>query len=231
MSVNPQLDGIVALPVAEPAEPTNGHRVELAVAQPEAPTSAAATPRRVKPAWIGSLAVGVVALIASATLGFLTYSTAQERNATGAELAATRSDLKDTASKLQVANDEAATRLIVAKYVALYTHDQGKVHWDYQNFMRCHTFGACRTASQNLLNDLAHFQADRKGASVPADLVGADRDLGDALSSAYAATSQIVSAMDNLNISRFKAGISKLQAAMLSLGKVETAIGGELNTL
>lgn len=222
MSANPEVEEIVALPLAEPAaESTNGHAA-VAV-EPRA--------RKRRPPWVGSLSVGVVALIASGTLGYVTYATTQERNATQAALAATRGDLNDTQNKLEVANNDAATRLVTAKYVALYTHDQGKVHWDYQTFMRCNTFGACRTASQNLLNDLAQFQADRKAANVPVDLVGADRDLGDALSSASAATAQIVSAMDSGNISRFKAGITKLQAAMLSLGKVETAIGGELNTL
>ena len=222
MSANPQVEDIVALPLAaEPAvEPANGHAAVVA-------TAPAGQKRR--PAWVGSLAVGVVGLIASGTLGYVSYSTSQERNATQAALAATQGQLASTKSQLDAANSDAATRLITAKYVAMYTKDQGKVRWDYQNISRCNSFGSCRTASQNLMNDLAQFQADRKAANVPADLLGTDRDLGDALSSAYAAAAQVVSGMDNLNVKAIEAGFSKLQAAMLSLAKVETALGGQLS--
>jgi hypothetical protein len=233
MSTNPELNEIVTLPVAEPApEPTNGHRAELAVAQePEAPPipAVAAPAKRSRPSWRGSLAVGVVALIASGSLGYLLYSTTQERNATQVALAGTQAQLKDSQTKLELANSDAATKLITAKYVALYTKDQGRVQIDYETFMRCNSFGACRTASQNLVNDIGQFQSDRKAANVPTELVGADRDLGDALSSAYAAAAQIVSAMDSASVSRFTAGIKKLDAAMLALGKVQFGIGGQLS--
>ena len=230
-----EVDRYVAVPEAEPAaEPTNGHRAELAVAQqqPEAapiPAVAALPAKRSRPSWRGALAVGVIAIIASGSLGYLLYAATQERNATQVALAGTQEKLKDSQTKLEVASGDAATKLITAKYVALYTRDQGRVQMDYQSFTLCNTFGACRTASQNLVNDIGQFQADRKAANVPTELIGADRDLGDALSSAYAASAQIVSAMDSGNVSRFKAGIKKLDAAMLALGKVQLGIGGQLS--
>jgi hypothetical protein len=218
-----EVDRYVAVPVeAPPAEPTNGHRAELAVAVPEAPSTAVAAPRRSKPAWIGSLAVGVVALIASGTLGFLTYSTTQERNATHRALATSQ-------ASLAAANADAATRLVKAKYVALYIKNDGKVQWDYQNWIRCDTYSECRTATQDLLNDLQAFQAAHKAASVPADLTGVDSDLSDALSAAIAADQQMINAMDNGNLTAFRAAYHRLDAAMLSIAKVETALGGQLS--
>jgi len=226
MSANPEVDAIVALPAVEsPVEPTNGHAA-LAVA-PAAPAAPAAPKRR--PTWAGSLAVGVVALIASGSLGYLSYSTAQERNATRTALVATQGDLKDAQNKLELAGADAATRLVTANYVALYTRDEGKVHWDYQNLLRCNSFGSCRTSAQDLRDDVAQFQADRKAANVPADLAGADRNLGDALSAAYAAAAQIVTAMDTGNLPRFKAGFTKLEAAMLSVAAVSLTNDGQLS--
>jgi hypothetical protein len=224
MSVNPEVEEIVTLPLVEhPAvEPPNGHTAVVAVPAPP-------TARKRRPPWVGSLAVGVVALIASGTLGYVSYAVSQQRNATQAALAATQTELASTKSQLDTANSDAATRLVTAKYVAMYTKDQGKVRWDYQNIMRCNSFGSCRTASQDLMNDLAQFQADRKAANVPVDLVATDRDLGDALSSAYAAAAQIVSGMDNVSFKAIDAGFKKLQAAMLSLAKVESALGGQLS--
>jgi hypothetical protein len=221
-----EVDRYVAVPVEEPsAEPTNGHRVELAVAQPEAPApplQAAPVEKRRRPRWIGSLSVGVVALIASGTLGYLTYSTTQERNAAQRDLAATQ-------TALTAANADAATKLVKAKYVALYVKNEGKVQWDYQNWIKCDTFGACRTATQDLLNDLQAFQAAHKAAGVPADLAGVDSELSDALSAAIAADQQVINAMDNGDIKAFRAAYHRLDAAMLAIAKVETALGGQLS--
>jgi uncharacterized protein with PIN domain len=217
-----EVDRYVAVPVEEPpAEPTNGHRAELAVAVPEAPSTAVAAPRRSKPAWIGSLAVGVVALIASGTLGFLTYSTTQERNATQRDLVATRATLVS-------AQADAQTRKVTADYVAMYVRDQGRVHLAYENLANCTSYGSCRTAGQQLLSDLQSFQADRTAAQVPANLRSTDSALGDALSAAIAATQQFIDGMDTFSVAKIKDGGRKLDAAMLAIAKVELSIGNEL---
>ncbi len=225
MSANPELDEIVALPVVEPAaEPTNGHRAELAVAQPEAaPIPAVAAPaKRSRPSWRGALAVGVVAIIASGSLGYLLYSTTQERNGTQVALAGTQTKLVSTQDELKVL--EARDR-----YVAMYVQNQGSVQADYHTFMACTSFGACRTSSQQLLTDLGAFQSARKSADVPAELVSSDRDLGDALSSAYAADQAVINAMDNGTEAKFEAAVRKLNAAMLSVARAESRIGNELS--
>jgi len=134
MSINPEVDEIVALPIAaSPVAPTNGHVVEL---MPEAPAStieASAEPaaaaqsraKRGRPGWLASAAVGVVGLIASGTLGYLVYSTTHQRDAAQRQLASTQ-------ATLTAAQKDAAERKVTSGYVALYVSDSGKVQWDYQ---------------------------------------------------------------------------------------------------
>jgi hypothetical protein len=231
MSVNPEVDGIVALAAPAPAEPSNGHQVVIAVPQPQPGPAAAeaekpAVPReraqRRRPAWLASTSVGVVALIAAGTLGYLQITTTQERNATQRGLAATQ-------ATLAAAQADAAARAVTAKYVALYVRDEGKVQSDYSNFLNCNSFGSCRTTSQELLTDLQAFQADRRAANLPLALAGDDSTLGDALSAAIAAGQEIINAMDNDNLAKFKDGVNKLNTAMLSVAKVELNIGNELS--
>ena len=92
MSANPQFDGIVALPAApSPAEPTNGHKVEIAPPEPQhAPAEASVAqvqqvvaperPKRIRPAWRATLAVGAVALLAASALGYDAYAAAAQRD-------------------------------------------------------------------------------------------------------------------------------------------------------
>lgn len=214
MSINPEVERIVALPVAAtPAEPTNGHVAE--VPQPEAKV------KRPRPSWVASAAVGVVAVFATGSLGYASYATSQQRDATQHQLAATR-------ATLTAAEADAAKRKLTADYVALYIADSGKAQWDYQNFVACNNFSTCRTSSQELLTDLQAFQADRKLAKVPSDLAGADADLGDALSAAIAATQQIISAMDNDDLTKFRDAEHKLDAAMLNIAKAQVALGNRI---
>ncbi|HKW71030.1 MAG TPA: hypothetical protein VJP81_10645 [Candidatus Dormibacteraeota bacterium] len=219
MSVNPELTEIVALPVPEPpAEPANGHAVEAVEAV------ASATPvavKRERPRWIASVAVGVVGVIAAGSLGYLLYGTAQRQYATQRQLTSMQ-------STLTAAQADAAKKKITADYVSVYVADSGKVELEYQNWVACSNFSTCRTSSQDLLNDLQAFQTARKSATVPSQLAGADADLGDALSAAIAATQQIISAMDSGDLSRFRDGEKKLDAAMLNVAKAQVSLGSYL---
>ena len=234
MSSHPEVDGIVTLPVAEPAVApangrpvANGHPVEIApVLAPEAPvTVTVATPevkaRRARPAWIASVAVGVVGLIASGTLGYLLYSTSQQRDAALHGLATTQAALK-------AAQSDAATRKVTADYVALYMSDSGKVEMDYQNIAQCTTYSECRTAAQQWLSDMQAFQSDRKSARVPSDLSSVDADLGDALSAGIAGDQEFILGMDNDDLAKIKEGGNKVEQAMLNIAKAQAALGSHL---
>src|SRR2546427_2214312 len=217
MSINQEVERIVAMPVAEPpVEPTNGHVKVVAAPEPEFVKVKLGRPR-----WLASANVGVVALIATGTLGYTSYATSQQRDATHRQLAATQ-------VTLTAAQADAAKRKLTADYVTLYTTDSGKVQLDYQNFVACNNFGSCRTSSQNLLNDLQAFQSDRKTAKVPSDLAGVDADLGDALSAAIAATQQVISAMDSDDLNKFKDGERKDDAALLNIAKAQVALGNHV---
>jgi hypothetical protein len=205
MSVNPEITEIVTLPVPEPpAEPAA-----------EAPV------KKERPRWIASVAVGVVALIAAGTLGYLLNGTTQQ-------LYATQHQLATTQTTLTAAQADAAKKKVVADYVSMYVAQSGKVETDYQNYFACNNFSTCRTTSQDLLTDLQTFQSARKSATVPSQLAGADADLGDAVSAAIAATQQIISALDTDDMTRFKDGDRKLNAAMLNVAKAQVSIGSNL---
>ena len=227
MSINPEVDEIVALPIAaSPVAPANGHVVEL---MPEAPAStieASAEPaaaaqsraKRGRPGWLASAAVGVVGLIASGTLGYLVYSTTHQRDAAQRQLASTQ-------ATLTAAQKDAAERKVTSGYVALYVSDSGKVQWDYQNIVACDNYSECRTAAQQLLTDMQTFQSDRKSATVPSDLAGVDADLGDALSAGIAGDQQFISGMDTGDLPKFKEGGHKVDLAMLNIAKAQVTFG------
>lgn len=218
MSINPEVNEIVALPVAEPpVEPSDGHLVETVAPQAPAPAPEVRA-KRARPSWIPSIAVGAVGLVAAGTLGYMLYGTAQMRDATQRHLAATQATLAE-------AQAIAAKKKLTADYVALYIADSGKVQLDYQDFAACNNFSTCRTTSQDLLNDLQAFQSARKSATVPSELTSADADLGDALSAAIAADQQIISAMDNDDMNKFVDGEHKLDAAMLNIAKAQVTLG------
>lgn len=232
MSANPQVEDIVTLPtpqvVPEQAEPLEPPAAEAPVAEETAATPAAAKARRTRPAWFGMAIVGATALIASSTLGYDAYAASQQRDGLYTRLVATTATLGSTQSQLAAANADAASKKVTAAYVAMYVADAGKVETDYQNLSACDGFGSCRTTSQKLLDDMQAFQSDRKAAEVPAALGASDSSLGDALSAAIAADDELISGMDSGDITKFKDGFRKLDAAMLSIGKAEASLGAEL---
>jgi RNA polymerase sigma-70 factor, ECF subfamily len=121
-----------------------------------------------------------------------------------------------------------ATRDATVAYARMYVTDSGRVRTDYQRLVACTSFGACRTAAQSTLIDLQTFQADRSGATVPSQIANSDAMLRDALSAAIAADQQLISGFDTFNVNQVTAGLKKLNAAMLSMGKAETVLGPEL---
>ena len=224
MSISPELAHIAAAAVTQTgAEPANGHVAEVAILPapfaPEPEPEAKAKRRR--PAWLASSSVGVVALVATGTLGYTLFTTSQQRDATQVHLTATQTTLTAVRS-------DAATRKVTADYVALYVADSGKVQSDYQNEITCDTYSECRTVAQQFLSDLQAFQADRKSAKVPSDLAGADAELGDALSAAIAGDQEFIVGMDNSDVGKMKEGGARVDAAMLNIAKAQVALANHL---
>src|SRR5207245_10196462 len=90
MSISPELAYIAAVAITEaPVEPTNGHVAELATLP--IPVAPAPQPevkaKRARPSWLASASVGVVALFATGTLGYTSYTTTQQRATTHRQLA------------------------------------------------------------------------------------------------------------------------------------------------
>jgi hypothetical protein len=221
MSANPEVVGIVALPVPEePRLAPEPAATPLAVSEPKE--------RRARPKWLATASVGVAALIAAGTLGYDAYAVSQQRDGLHSHLVTTTATLASTQEQLSAAQADARSKKVTADYVAMYTTDAGKVETDYSNFNACGSFSSCRTSSQQLLEDMQKFQSDRNAISVPSGLSSSDSSLGDALSAAIAAGQEIIDAMDNDNFNRFKDGYRRLDAAMLNVAKAESALGAEL---
>ena len=181
------------------------------------------------PAWIVPGAIAAVGLIVAGALGYLVYSTTQQRDALHIQLVATKTTLASTQATLTAAQTEAASRKVTADYVALYVGDQGKVQTDYQNVVNCSSYSECRTAAQQMLSDMQAFQSDRKSANVPSAMTSIDSSLGDSLSAAIASDQEFITGMDNDDAAKIKDGFTKLGAAMLNVAKAESSIGTELN--
>ena len=229
MSSYPELDGIVTLPVPEhQAEATNGHAAEVAIAPEPAPEARSVPARRPRPAWIVPASIASIGVIVAATLGFLLYSTIQQRDGLHQQLVATKTTLASTQGQLTVAQTDAASKKVTADYVALYVADEGKVLTDYEATVNCSGYSQCRTSAQQFMTDMQAFQADRKTAKVPFAAETSDSSLGDALSAAIAADQELISGMDNNDVNKITDGGSKVDAAMLNLAKAESALGTEL---
>ncbi|HKW59463.1 MAG TPA: hypothetical protein VJR46_06885 [Candidatus Dormibacteraeota bacterium] len=177
---------------------------------------------------MATASLGAVALIASGALGYVAYAASQQRDGLHARLVSTSATLAATQTELTVAQADARTKKVTADYVAMYVADQGRVQAAYQTLSLCDSFSTCRTGSQQLLEDLQKFQADRNAIVVPGAFTSSDAALGDALSAAIAADEEIISGMDSDNISKFKDGFKKLDQAMLSVDKAEASLGIEL---
>ncbi len=233
MSINAEVDGIVVLPIPDPLHAGNGHLEEVAPLPepaPEAPAAQASiaseTPaRRARPAWMVPAAIASVGIIVSGTLGFLLYSTLQQRDALHSQLVATKTTLTSTQGQLTAAQADAASRKVTADYVALYVADEGKVLTDYENAIACSGYSSCRTVAQQFMTDMQTFQADRKSANVPASLSASDSSLGDALSAAIAGDQELITGMDNGDVPKIDEGGTKVDAAMLNMAKAEAALG------
>lgn len=232
MSANPELEGIVALPVPTapaPAPEAPSEEVVAPTAQEGgAPEAAASSPRRVRPAWFATAIVGAAALLASGALGYDAYAASRQRDDLYGRLVSTSATLASTQNQLSAAQADARSKKVTADYVSMYVADVGRVDTDYQALATCDSFGSCRTDSQQLLEDLQRFQSDRQAATVPGAVSASDASLGDALSAAIAADEELISGMDAGDVDKFQDGFHKLDAAMLNVGKAEASLGAEL---
>jgi hypothetical protein len=229
MSSNPEVDGILAFELAG-AEPPPPVFIPVGPVQetPAVASPAVAAARRGRPGWVLPVALGVVGLIASGTLGYFLHSTVSQRDAVQHQLVATRATLASTQQDLSTAKSDAAAKKAVATYVSLYVVDNGRVQTDYQNIINCQNYSQCRTASQQLLTDMQTFQTDRASATVPRSLANSDSMLGDALSAAIAGDQEFITGVDNNDNAKIKEGGSKVDAAMLSIAKAESALGAAI---
>ena len=213
MSANPELEGIVTLPVMEERiEPAP--RASVASAEPTRTRGRSRT-------WIAPAAIAVIGIVASGALGYFLYTTVQQRDGLHTRLVATQ-------AQLTAAQQDAATKKVTADYLAMYVADQGKVEADYQAVILCTDYGTCRTGAQQLLADLQQFQADRKAANVPSNLLSTDSSVGDALSAAIAGQQEFIVGLDNNDETKAKEGGAKADAAMLSLDKAMASLGAQL---
>ena len=255
MSINPEYDGTVTLrsyPNGAEGEPVAAVAVNQAppaapaVLNPPVqvlehsylppspepmtsePTSSIGTGTRSRPRWVAPVAIGAVGIIASGTLGYLLWSTTGQRDAARHQLASTQVMLTSTQDRLTTAQSEAAARQLTADYVSLYITDSARVLSDDESMNNCKGYSQCRTAAQQTLNDMQAFQSDRAKATVPPALANSDAMLRDALSAGIAAVQEVISGMDNNNFAKIKDGWSKLDKAMLSIGKAEAALGAGL---
>jgi len=239
MSLNPEVEGTDALGQPAEAEVRNPYAIAAPVAPPvayappppqappweaqvvAAPAPAQAPARR-RPGWILPAAIAVVGLIVSGTLGYFLYATTGQRDTARHQLASTQATLGDTEKQL-------AARKVTDAYLNMYVTNGGRVEADYQALFACNTYGACRSAAQDALTDMKAFQSARTSATVPSALASADSQLGDAISAAIAADQAVIKAMDAGDRTALDAAYSKLDAAMLSLAKAESALGSSLS--
>jgi hypothetical protein len=225
MATSPQIEGIVALPLAEPEpEPV----VIEAVPEPAPVVEAVAATRRPRPAWLVPSAIGAIGLIIAGALGFVLYTTIQQRDGLHTQLVATKTTLASTQTQLSAAQVDAAQKKVTAEYVALYVADEGRVLTDYESVVACSGYSECRTSAQQFETDMQSFQSDRKSATVPPGLESQDSSLGDALSAAIAGDQELITGMDNNDQGKLTDGGNKVDAAMLNLAKAEAAMGTAL---
>lgn len=185
-----------------------------------APIQAPVVPRG-RPRWIVPTGIAVIGLIVAGTLGGFLYTTSGQRDAARHQLASTQATLNETEKQL-------AARQATDAYMKLYVLNSGKVTTDYENVTACDSYVTCRTSAQDMLTDMKAFQAARSGAAVPPALANADTLLGDSLSAAMAADQELITGMDTNDDTKIKEGFKKLDAAMLSFAKAESAIAAPL---
>jgi uncharacterized membrane-anchored protein YhcB (DUF1043 family) len=250
MSINPQVDQIATAdprldamesvvpelrtePVGEPG-PERTAEVTAPAVEPAAwpaGTDGAddtAAPARARPRWVVPAAIAAIGLIASGALGYLFYSTSSRLDATSHELAATQASLESTRQQVTSLQADAASKKVTADYLRMYVADSGKVLTDYGQVVDCQTYTVCRTAAQQTLTDMQAFQSDRQSTTVPVGLNSSDGELGDSLSAGIAAVQELIEGMDNNSKTKIDDGFTKLNGAVLNMGKAETALGSEI---
>jgi hypothetical protein len=253
MSINPEYDGTVTLrpypngaeseqaavavdpaPPVTPAELNPPAQAIRPAYLPEPPRFEAITPvvaparTTSRPRWVAPAAIGAVGILASGSLGYLLWSTTGQRDAARHQLASTQVTLASTQALLTNAQEEATAKKLTADYVSLYVADAARVLTDDESMNVCRGYSQCRTAAQQALNDTQAFQSDRSKATVPPAISNADAMLGDALTAEIAAVQEVISGMDNNNANKISDGWTKLDKAMLSMGKAEAALGAAL---
>jgi hypothetical protein len=228
MAANLEIEeGIVTLPVPEAPAASQTPVPEPLLPGPE-PVLAKAKARRAKPPWLKTAVLGVAALLAAGTLGYVANTAAQQRNQAFDAFVSTKAALVATDTALSQAKQDAASKKVTADYVAMYVADSGKVQTDYQSVVACSSYSTCRTAAQQFLEDAQAFQADRGKAVVPSNLTSTDASLGDALSAAIAGDQELIDGMDNDSLPKIRAGGHKVDAAMLNIAKAEASMGSAL---
>jgi hypothetical protein len=232
MAINTEIEGIVALrpePNGADAPPPEAVRVVTSIAAPGAAADLALSEKPIRThrqrRWVLPVAIGAVALIASGTLAGFLWSTIGERDTARHQFAMTRATLTTTGEQLSTARADAATRKVTSDYVTLVAVDSGRAMTDYGTMASCTSYSPCRTAAQQTLSDLQAFQTQRAAASVPPALSNADGELRDGLSAAIAALQEFITGADNDDVSKIKDGAHKLDAAFLTIGKAEAALG------
>jgi len=250
MSFNPEFDRLVATQPGpdglearppEPQPPPSGAPVApVAIAEPAvqfaAPQYSAVAPplyaevsapvrKKRSTGWILPVVIALIGLIASGSLGFLLFSTTNEREAALQHGASTQAALDKLQTQFDAQQADAAGRKVVADYVYMVERNDARVRIDYHAMGTCKSFGGCRVAVQNLYNDLQAWQAVRTNAKTSPALVASDNLLGDALSAAIAGARQFMAGMDALNSNTVIAGAKKIDAAFFSITKAESAIG------
>jgi len=235
MAINTEIEGIVALrpePNGADAPTEEAVRVVTPIAAPAAPAAPADLRPSERPirahrrrGWVLPVAIGAAALIASGTLAGFLWSTIGERDTARHQVAVTQSTLTTTGQQLTAAHADALLRKVTSDYVTFVAINGGRALTDYETFEACTTYGPCRTAAQQTLTDLQAFQTQRAAASVPPVLSNADGELRDGLSAAIAALQELITGADNDDVNKVKDGSHKLDAAFLTIGKAEAALG------
>jgi hypothetical protein len=232
MAINTEIEGIVALRPEPNGADASAPEAVQAVAPTVAPEAAADVALSEKPirahrrrGWVLPVAVGAAALIVCGTLAGFLWSTIGQRDTARHQLAVTQATLKATGDQLTAAHADAATRKVTSDYVSFVTVSGGRALTDYETMAACTSFGPCRTAAQQTLTDLQAFQTQRAAATVPPALSNADGELRDGLSAAIAALQEFISGADNDDVNKVKDGAHKLDAALLTIGKAEAALG------
>ena len=224
MSVDPYQEPVAiqtppyvqALPA--PAPEATPAPVYAPVFEPVARTPVVAAPFKGRPAWIVPAAIAVVGLIASASLGYLFYSTNDRLEATRHQLTETQLTLDSTQKSLDGEKADAA-------YVQMFENDLGRLGADYAQVTDCDSYSSCRGDTQTMLADVQAFQEDRQAAKVPAAYANVDSMLGDGLTAEITALKQLLTSIDGRDMTKVQDGFTAVGDATLSVFKSESALG------